>query len=139
MRESPRRPWLPLALGILGLFLLIASEAGYLTSVENTFHYVLDPLQRLFSVKKRDGANPVLLIASNREHVTRFIGELSLRASACADEFWPGPLSMVLPANRSLPDAVVGPDGSFDSSEADGVDWFAFVHVQFLLACYLAG
>lgn len=49
MRESPRRPWLPLALGILGLFLLIASEAGYLTSVENTLHYVLDPLQRLFS------------------------------------------------------------------------------------------
>lgn len=49
MRESPRRSWLPLALVILGLFLLIASEAGYLTSAENAFHYVLDPLQRLFS------------------------------------------------------------------------------------------
>jgi rod shape-determining protein MreC len=49
MRESPRLSWLPLALVVLGLFLLVASEAGYLTSAESTFHYVLDPLQRLFS------------------------------------------------------------------------------------------
>jgi rod shape-determining protein MreC len=49
MRESPRRSWLPLALVILGLFLLTASEAGYLTSVESAFHYVLDPLERAFS------------------------------------------------------------------------------------------
>ena len=49
MRESPRRSWLPLALIVLGLFLLVVSEAGYLTAVENAFHYVLDPLQRAFS------------------------------------------------------------------------------------------
>ena len=49
MRESPRRSWLPLALVVLGLFLLIVSEAGYLTPAENAFHYVLDPLQRALS------------------------------------------------------------------------------------------
>jgi len=47
--ESPRRPWLPLVLFVLGLLLLVFSEAGYLRPVENTFHYVLDPLQRVFS------------------------------------------------------------------------------------------
>jgi rod shape-determining protein MreC len=49
MRESPRRSWLPLVLFVLGLLLLILNEAGYLAPVENVFHYVLDPLQRVFS------------------------------------------------------------------------------------------
>lgn len=49
MRESSRHPWLPLLLLVLGLLLLVFHESGYLTPVENVLHYVLDPLQRLFS------------------------------------------------------------------------------------------
>jgi len=49
MRESPRRFWLPLTLLVLGLLLLVFSESGYLTPLESASHYVLDPLQRLFS------------------------------------------------------------------------------------------
>jgi rod shape-determining protein MreC len=49
MRESPRRSWLPLVLLVLGLLILVFGEAGYLTPVETALHYVLDPLQRIFS------------------------------------------------------------------------------------------
>lgn len=49
MRESSRHPWLPLLLLVLGLLLLVFHESGYLTPVESVLHYVLDPLQRLFS------------------------------------------------------------------------------------------
>jgi len=49
MIGSPRRSWLPLVLLVLGLLLLVFSEAGYLTPVENVLRYVLDPLQRAFS------------------------------------------------------------------------------------------
>jgi rod shape-determining protein MreC len=49
MRESPSRSWLPLVLVVLGLLLLVFSEAGYLAPLEKAFHYVLDPLQRLLS------------------------------------------------------------------------------------------
>ncbi len=49
MRESPLRSWLPLVLLALGLLLLVFSEAGYLGPVERVLHYVLDPLQRMFS------------------------------------------------------------------------------------------
>ena len=49
MRETPRRPWLPLVLLVFALSMLVVSEAGYLAPVENAFHYVLDPLQRAFS------------------------------------------------------------------------------------------
>lgn len=49
MKQSPRRSWLPLALLVLGLLLLVFHESGYLTSLEKATHYVLDPLQRAFS------------------------------------------------------------------------------------------
>jgi rod shape-determining protein MreC len=49
MMESPRRSWLPLLLIILGLFLLVLHESGYLAPAENALHYVLDPLQRALS------------------------------------------------------------------------------------------
>ena len=49
MKQLPRRSWLPLALLVVALLLLVLHESGYLTPVENALHYVLDPLQRLFS------------------------------------------------------------------------------------------
>lgn len=49
MKQSPRRPWLPLVLVLVGLLLLVLHESGYLAPVENAFHYVLDPLQRALS------------------------------------------------------------------------------------------
>jgi rod shape-determining protein MreC len=49
MKQTPRRSWLPLVLIILGLFLLILHETGYLAPVESVFSYVLDPLQRVLS------------------------------------------------------------------------------------------
>lgn len=49
MRQPSRRAWLPLLLLTLGLLLLVFHESGYLASMEKVGHYVLDPLQRLFS------------------------------------------------------------------------------------------
>ena len=49
MKQSPSRSWLPLALLVLGLLLLVFHESGYLTPLEKATHYVLDPLQRAFS------------------------------------------------------------------------------------------
>ncbi|HDD25435.1 MAG TPA: rod shape-determining protein MreC [Chloroflexi bacterium] len=58
MREPPRRPWLPLALIVLALVLLIADEAGLLAPVKTGFHYVLDPLQRIMAGAKRMIGSP---------------------------------------------------------------------------------
>lgn len=49
MRESPSRSWLPLALSIFSLLLIVFSEAGFLSPFESVLHYLFDPLQRLFS------------------------------------------------------------------------------------------
>lgn len=49
MRDSSIRPWLPLALIVVALFLLVFSEAGTLGPITRAFHYVLDPLLRTVS------------------------------------------------------------------------------------------
>jgi rod shape-determining protein MreC len=49
IRRQGERSWLPLVLLILSLLLLVFHESGLLAPVENAAHYVLDPLQRLFS------------------------------------------------------------------------------------------
>ncbi|OQY16807.1 MAG: rod shape-determining protein MreC [Anaerolineaceae bacterium 4572_32.2] len=49
MKQSPQRSWLPLVLLVIGLLLLVFHESGYLAPAENVLHYVLDPLQRVFS------------------------------------------------------------------------------------------
>lgn len=49
IRRQGERSWLPLVLLILSLLLLVFHESGLLAPVENAAHYVVDPLQRLFS------------------------------------------------------------------------------------------
>lgn len=63
-------------------------------------------LARLFEIKGRPETNPVLLIVSDAEEVGRVAAEVSEAARACMDAFWPGPLSLVLPAAAGLPAAV---------------------------------
>lgn len=49
MKQTSRRPWLPLVLFVLGLLLLVLHESGLLAPLERALHYALDPLQRAFS------------------------------------------------------------------------------------------
>lgn len=63
-------------------------------------------LARLFEIKGRPETNPVLLIVSDAGEVGRVAAEVSEAARACMDAFWPGPLSLVLPAAAGLPAAV---------------------------------
>jgi rod shape-determining protein MreC len=67
MKQSPRRPWLPLMLVIIGLFFLVLRETGYLSPVESVFGYVLDPLQRLFAGVTTDVGNMFQSVREARE------------------------------------------------------------------------
>ncbi len=67
MMQSPRRSWLPLVLLILGLLLLVFHESGYLAPAENVLHYVLDPLQRVFSSAAKSVGNLFQTVREARE------------------------------------------------------------------------
>jgi rod shape-determining protein MreC len=67
MKQPSRRSWLPLVLVIVGLFLLVLRETGYLSPLESVFGYVLDPLQRLFAGAATDVGNLFQSVRETRE------------------------------------------------------------------------
>jgi L-threonylcarbamoyladenylate synthase len=68
-------------------------------------------LERLFELKGRDPDKPVALIAADVEMVARLVKEFSPAARRLAREFWPGPLTIVLPARPELSPALTNRQG----------------------------
>lgn len=68
-------------------------------------------LDRLFALKGREPGKPVALIAADARSAFELAREISEAARRLADTFWPGPLTLVLPARDDLPGPLIGPDG----------------------------
>ncbi|MGC1677351.1 MAG: L-threonylcarbamoyladenylate synthase [Candidatus Binataceae bacterium] len=68
-------------------------------------------LERLFVAKGRDAEKTVALIAADADSALALAREVSPIARRLADMFWPGALTLVLPARADLPDAIVGIGG----------------------------
>jgi L-threonylcarbamoyladenylate synthase len=63
---------------------------------------------RVFLVKGRSGENGLPLVASDVEQVRAALGPLPAQAVALTEAFWPGPLTLLLPAPAALPKRVTG-------------------------------
>ena len=59
-------------------------------------------VRRIFRLKARDPKKPLLLVASSIAHVRR-IATLRGKALRLARQYWPGPLTLVLPVKESNP------------------------------------
>jgi L-threonylcarbamoyladenylate synthase len=73
--------------------------------------YAPAALERIFAIKGRDIAKTIALIAHDTAAAFTIAREVPEIARRLADTFWPGPLTLVLPARREIPDALIGPDG----------------------------
>lgn|GEM_PF-121656 len=63
---------------------------------------IAEAVERVFEIKGRDLGKPLPLIASDLQAVLGAASEWPESAEALARLFWPGPLSMVIPAAASL-------------------------------------
>ena len=65
----------------------------------------LDPqaVAKIFEVKGRPQDNPLILHISKAEDMEQFCHSIPQAAYALAEAFWPGPLTMVLPAKDIVP------------------------------------
>jgi len=95
-----------------------ALQAGELIVYPTETFYALgaDPfsraaLERLFRVKARDSGHPVGLIAADTAMAFSLAREVPIDARRLADAFWPGPLTIVIPACDGLAPELTGPDG----------------------------
>jgi len=61
---------------------------------------------KIFSAKGRPSDNPLIVHVSNETQLAAVTAGLPPQALALKEAFWPGPLSLIVPRNPSLPDIV---------------------------------
>jgi L-threonylcarbamoyladenylate synthase len=65
-----------------------------------------EAVARIFAVKGRPSNNPLIVHASDLVMVKSYVADWPATAATLARQFWPGPLTLVLPRFRSIPDLV---------------------------------
>ena len=66
-------------------------------------------VEKVYRLKKRDAGKPLSIIASDLDMVGEISASLPPSFRLLAWEFWPGPLTLVLPATAGLPEFLLGP------------------------------
>lgn len=69
-------------------------------------------LTRLFTLKGRSPAKPVLVLVGGSEMLPQVAGEVPEAGARLMERFWPGPLTLILPARPGLPDLLTGGTGT---------------------------
>ncbi len=91
-----------------GGVLCIPTESSYGLAADIASRAGLDRLGR---IKTRAASSPYGLIAADRAQARALVSSWPDAAEELADRFWPGPLTLVLPAQPDLPAEIVGPGG----------------------------
>jgi L-threonylcarbamoyladenylate synthase len=72
----------------------------------------VDAVAALLALKRRAPGRPLPLVASDRTQVGDLVAHVSGDADRLMTHFWPGPLTLVLPARSDLPAAIGGGTGT---------------------------
>jgi L-threonylcarbamoyladenylate synthase len=67
-----------------------------------------EALAHLIAVRGREPGKPVLVLANDLAMVETMVRTVSPAARRLMERFWPGPLTLVLPARRSVPAILTG-------------------------------
>lgn len=63
---------------------------------------------QIYTAKKRPLDNPIIVHVASREEVCKLSESIPERANRLIDNFWPGPLTLVLKASKTVPKATTG-------------------------------
>ncbi|WP_339730140.1 L-threonylcarbamoyladenylate synthase [uncultured Gimesia sp.] len=65
-----------------------------------------EAVARIFEVKQRPHFDPLIVHISNIQYLDELTYGLTEQARKLAEQFWPGPLTLVLPKRKKIPDLV---------------------------------
>lgn len=65
-----------------------------------------DAVARIYEAKGRPAWNPVIVHVASIEGARRYASDWPESAQLLAEEFWPGPLTLVVPRTKEIPDVV---------------------------------
>jgi len=63
---------------------------------------------KIFTVKGRPADNPLIVHVASVEEAKKIVKKWPREAEICAEKFWPGPLTLVLPKVAALPGIISG-------------------------------
>jgi L-threonylcarbamoyladenylate synthase len=69
-------------------------------------------VQRVCDIKGRSQDNPILVLIGDRRQLTGLVADVPPAAEALMQHFWPGPLTLVLPAVSHLPRVLTAGTGT---------------------------
>ncbi len=71
--------------------------------------YSKKAVEKIFAAKKRPADNPLIIHLAEKKDVKQIIkGDLDKQAKKLMAEFWPGPLTLILPKNDKIPQIATG-------------------------------
>jgi len=70
-----------------------------------------DAVERVAALKGRNPDSPIAVIVADQEMLSQIVDEVSPAAQKLIDRFWPGPLTLVLPAKGGLLAALLNREG----------------------------
>ncbi len=68
-----------------------------------------EALERLFEIKDRPTERTIPILVSSTEHLKQVAAHLDLDVALLLERYWPGPLTVVVPAREGMPKQVTGP------------------------------
>jgi L-threonylcarbamoyladenylate synthase len=68
-------------------------------------------VDKVFQLKDRDSANPIPVLVSDRAMLSILVAEVPALAQRLIERFWPGPLTLVLPARAEVPRPLLNSTG----------------------------
>lgn len=68
-------------------------------------------IQKIFEIKKRPAANPILVFINNKNELSGIVQDISPAASKIIDRFWPGKVTIVFQAKKTIPASLTAGTG----------------------------
>ena len=65
-------------------------------------------VRKIFSAKGRPADNPLIVHVSKTEQIAELVDKVPELAYKCAEKFWPGPLTMIMPKSEKIPMVTSG-------------------------------
>jgi len=109
MEPRPERLALAVAALEAGQVAALPTETFYGLAADSANPAALREVNRL---KQKDDDSPILLLMSERAQVSTVADTVPAHFDELAQLFWPGPLTLVIPASSSLPREIAGGRGT---------------------------
>lgn len=67
-----------------------------------------EAVRKIFAAKGRPADNPLIVHVSDFDEISPLVTEIPALAKKCAEKFWPGPLTMIMPKSDKIPMVTSG-------------------------------